>query len=110
VEPTVPNLVLRENDALLAPGDTTDSPIISWDPVPGAASYDVQLVPHSMSGCNWSNTNAGWQVATAATAWTPLATGGTTPVPPKTATSEFDKLDPRRQLLRPGPCTDWNEH
>ena len=91
VTPSVPNLALRENDALLDPGDTTDSPVITWGAVPGAASYDVQVVPHDMVfGCNWSDPD--WTVATATTAWTPLATGGSTPVPPKAATTEADRL------------------
>jgi len=90
VVPSVPNLALQENDAALAPGATTDSPIITWDPVPGAASYDVQLAPYVLGGCNWSAPD--WQVATATTAWTPLASGGATPVPPKGATTESDKL------------------
>jgi hypothetical protein len=90
VTPTVPNLVLRENDATLAPGSTTDSPIIAWDPVPGAASYDINVVPYVLGGCNWADPD--WQSSTAATAWTPLATGGATPVPPKSPTTESDRL------------------
>jgi hypothetical protein len=91
VDPTVPALTLRDNHGVLATPAITTSPIVTWDPVPGAASYDVQVVPF-VGGCNWSSTS-GWQVATATTAWTALASGGSTPVPPKSASNEFDKLD-----------------
>lgn len=91
VTPAIPNLKLRENDAALTPGATTDSPIITWDPVPGAASYEAQVVPHvDVFGCNWAAPT--WTIATATTAWTALASGGATPVPPKTATAESDHL------------------
>jgi hypothetical protein len=44
----------------------------------------------SVFGCNWAAPT--WTVATSTTAWTALASGGATPVPPKTATSESDRL------------------
>jgi hypothetical protein len=54
---------------------TTDAPVIQWNPVPGASSYDVQLAPWADVDagvdpfCNWS---ASVSIATATTAWTPL--------------------------------------
>jgi hypothetical protein len=89
VTPTVPNLGMRENDSAVS-GLTTDSPIVSWDPVAGASSYDYQVVPWSVGGCNWSAPD--WQGATATTAWTPLASGGTTPAVGHTPTTQTDKL------------------
>ena len=61
----------------------TDAPVIRWDPVPGASSYDVQLAPwvdddpDTEPFCNWSATlpsapNA-VTASTAATAWSPLS-------------------------------------
>jgi hypothetical protein len=76
VVPTVPNLRLRDNAAASLPaGSTTGAPVIAWDPVPGAASYEVQVVPHELGACNWTSSGADtWQgIKTATTAWTPLA-------------------------------------
>jgi hypothetical protein len=56
--------------------DTTD-PIVSWDPVPGAAAYEVQVSPYSVTGqgpeCDWSTSI--WDGTTVSTSWTPLGTG-----------------------------------
>jgi hypothetical protein len=80
----IPNLHLRDNqvDALPA-GATTSSPVVTWDPVPGASSYEVQVVPFIFGGCNWTSTSSDtWtQTRTAATAWTPLGSGWNGRVP-----------------------------
>jgi hypothetical protein len=56
--------------------DTTD-PIVSWDTVPGAAAYEVQVSPYSVTGqgpaCDWSTKD--WDVTTVSTSWTPLGQG-----------------------------------
>lgn len=105
VTPTVPSLRLRDNVGNdLAVGDTTDSPIVDWEPVPGASSYEVHVVPFieglvpGTGGCNW-NAAAGesWgaptPLATGTTAWTPLDFSTTTPVPFTGFARESDKLD-----------------
>ena len=105
VIPTVPSLRVRDNLGNdLALGATTDSPIIDWDPVPGASSYEVHVVPWieglvpGTGGCNW-NAAAGdaWgapqPLAIAGTAWTPLAFSTSTPVPFSGFARESDKLD-----------------
>jgi len=93
VEPYVPGLALRDNQGPLITGSATSSPILRWDPVPGAASYDVEVVPFVLGDCNWgASANVSWRVATATTAWTALASGGTTPAPPHSAATEIDKL------------------
>lgn len=54
----------------------TDTPIVTWEPVPGASSYDVQLTPYvSGGGCDWSQApkHSQFQAQTSSTAWTPLA-------------------------------------
>jgi hypothetical protein len=55
---------------------TTHTPIVTWNPVPGASLYQVQLAPYSASGCDWSATHNAptrYQAETASTGWTPLA-------------------------------------
>ena len=61
----------------------TSSPAMVWRPVPGASSYEVQVVPYvqvpntSASVCNWSSAASDtWDVLTAATGWTPLGNPG----------------------------------
>jgi hypothetical protein len=114
VEPFVPGLALRSNVGPLSAGASTDSPILTWDPVPGASSYEVQVVPYELGGCNWSS-GAGWgvptPVATATTAWTALASGGATPAPPHSAATEPDNLQDgdtfcARVRARTGTATD----
>jgi hypothetical protein len=60
------------------PGYQTQVPIIGWDPVAGAASYQVEVTPFQSGQCNWTPT-AGqmvkWSLTTATTAWTPLGSG-----------------------------------
>jgi protein-S-isoprenylcysteine O-methyltransferase Ste14 len=57
----------------------TRMPMITWDPVPGAASYQVDVAVD----CNWGSTVGHWVVNTAVNAWTPLGTGwnGVKPYP-----------------------------
>jgi hypothetical protein len=75
--PTVPNLQLRDvhnNMAALDPGASTDTPIVTWDPVPGASSYELQLTPYEPGfGCDW--TNGVSSEVTTNTAWTPVSSG-----------------------------------
>lgn len=77
VSPTVPGLHLRDNvsdpavDLGGAPVPTLNTPILVWDPVPGASSYEVQLTPYE-SGCNWTSKGRR-EFVTASTAWTPLS-------------------------------------
>jgi protein-S-isoprenylcysteine O-methyltransferase Ste14 len=57
----------------------TRTPMITWDPVPGAASYQVDVAVD----CNWGSTIGHWVVNTSVNAWTPLGTGwnGVKPYP-----------------------------
>jgi hypothetical protein len=66
----------------------TDDPIVTWDPVPGAASYEVEVVPFEAPNlgdpvqCNWgASTFRKWNVKTASTSWTPLGSGSTASAP-----------------------------
>jgi hypothetical protein len=105
VIPTVPSLRVRDNLGNdLDLGEVTDSPVVDWDPVPGASSYEVHVVPWidglvpGTGGCDWNaDANEAWgspvPVATASTAWTPLAFSVSTPVPFSGFAREADKLD-----------------
>jgi hypothetical protein len=66
------------------PGYQTTMPMLRWDPVPGAASYQVDVTLFSTGLCDWSASPAvHWRVNTSTTAWTPLAFGwnGVKPYP-----------------------------
>lgn len=80
VEPSVPGLTVRDAHSEVLGGiPVTDTPIVTWDPVPGASSYEVQLAPYSALGCDWSATAAlpsRYIAQTATTAWTPLGQSG----------------------------------
>jgi hypothetical protein len=101
IPPTVAGLRLRDHDSPGAATDLdpatavvdTDTPVVTWDPVPGAASYEAQVTPTVDGACNWSTTRSDrWLVETATTAWTPLTrleAGATRPDP-----------------AYPGPATD----
>ena len=84
-EESIKNLRMRDaNDPgtdqdLDTDGYQTDTPILTWDAVPGAASYQVDVVPFQVvnagdpAQCNWTVTNSGrWTVPTSSLAWTPL--------------------------------------
>jgi len=63
---------------------STDTPIVTWDPAPGAQSYGVDVVPYTSGVCQWGAlTTVGWHSKTASTAWTPLGNGltATNPFP-----------------------------
>jgi hypothetical protein len=77
--PAIKNLHMRDN--LNDPGTDADStaagyqthvPMLTWDWVPGASSYEVDVTPYTGSFCNWSAISRHWRVDTAVNAWTPL--------------------------------------
>jgi hypothetical protein len=75
--PTVPNLTLRDvNGNAVAPGSATNSPIVTWDPVPGASSYEIQVsnyLTQPFAYCDWSHII---DVNTASASWTPHGNAG----------------------------------
>jgi hypothetical protein len=83
VTPTIPRLRVRDSagDAPPPAGasglPSTSAPVVAWDPVPGASSYELRVAPWDASGgfCNWtaSSTPSAHTFTTATTAWTPLA-------------------------------------
>ncbi len=89
--PSVKNLHMRDN--LADPGSDLDAgtdgyqtrvPILSWNAVPGASSYEVDVFPLEGGSCNWSDSDTDhWRVKTATTAFTMLGAswGGVKPYP-----------------------------
>ena len=61
---TIENLHVRDHTsgAAMPLGATADDPIVAWDPVPGAAQYEVRVVPQVRDGdpsswyCDWGRT------------------------------------------------------
>lgn len=72
--PSVKNLRMLDNPFPTEGSFPTTVPIIAWDPVPGASSYEVEVSRHT-SGCQWSGTTEHWRSTTSTTAWTPLGSG-----------------------------------
>lgn len=77
--PTIPNLHLRDHAGNNTFGTATGEPIVSWDPVAGAAEYEVQTAPLQGGICDWTTgvvplANPGrYSVRTSNTSWAPLA-------------------------------------
>jgi protein-S-isoprenylcysteine O-methyltransferase Ste14 len=97
---SIKNVRMRDN--LSDPGSDLDPatpdtyetrvPMITWDPVPGAASYQVDVAVD----CNFGSLAGHWVVNTAVNAWTPLGTGwnGVKPYPDsKTVATDSDHLE-----------------
>jgi hypothetical protein len=90
--PSVKNLRMRDNAADPYTGVdpatvgypvATSTPIVTWDPVPGASSYQVDVTPFTAGACDWSAFTSHWTKSTATTSWTPLGHGwnGVKPFP-----------------------------
>jgi hypothetical protein len=71
--PTISDLRLVDLDLDALPaGSTVDTPVVVWDPAPGASSYRVVVTPFA-GVCDWSaSNNVRWEEKTATPAWTPL--------------------------------------
>jgi hypothetical protein len=78
--PSVKNLRLRDNltdpgsdvDGT-TPGYQTNVPVVTWDPVPGASSYEIDVFPFEGGMCNWTDDDLDhWHSTTATNAWAPL--------------------------------------
>ena len=58
-------------------------PIVTWDPVPGASRYQVDVVPRAGGACNYGvAANDKWSVYTAVPSWTPLGANRNTAANP----------------------------
>ncbi len=80
--PSVKNLRVRDNvgdpydglDPASVPYPiSTAAPVLTWNPVPGASSYQVDVTPYEGGACDWSYPTTGhWVKTTTTNAWTPL--------------------------------------
>ena len=78
--PSIKNLRMRDHLAdpgtdvdALTPGHQTEVPVLRWDPVPGAASYEVDVVPFRFGVCDWAaGIPSAWRVRTSVPFWSPL--------------------------------------
>jgi hypothetical protein len=71
--PSVPDVRLADaNLDAIAAGSTVATPIVLWDPSPGASSYRVHVTTYDSgaSVCDWSTSVLGTK--TTVTGWTPL--------------------------------------
>jgi hypothetical protein len=82
---SIKNLRMRDNLAdpgtdidLVTPGYQTRVPVVRWDPVPGAASYEVQIADWTGSTCQWAT--AGYLTRTSVSEWSPLAYTAANPI------------------------------
>jgi hypothetical protein len=80
VTPTIPNLRLVDTDGNTVGGaPSTDTPIVAWDPVPGASRYEVNWGVYKPDGggtpfCHFNDpANDSDTEVTGSTAWTPLS-------------------------------------
>jgi hypothetical protein len=81
--PTVPGIAITDNHGAGSAGDAgfaTSSPIVTWQPVPGAAAYELDVVSYQHGVCQWSepdrpdaDTWHGWHGFTSVPEWTPAA-------------------------------------
>jgi hypothetical protein len=124
---SVGNLHMRDNttdatvaadaDHDLSNGFQSGVPIVSWNPVPGASSYRVEVAPfESVNGapadCNWTSSTLPshlWKVTTATTAWTPLGTHWNAKAPfgnPTTVATDSAELAAGSYCVRVTPRSD----
>ena len=88
--PSISGLHLRDNNNPGLPdGAATASPLVVWNPVPGASSYFVEVVPFTQGYCDWTSRSSHWNVQTAVPAWAPLGAkhSGSAPFPSRVSLS-----------------------
>ncbi|MDX6507386.1 MAG: large repetitive protein [Gaiellaceae bacterium] len=82
---SIKNLRMRDN--LGDPGTDVDTgtagyqtrvPVVRWDAVPGAASYEVQVADWTGAACSWAT--ASYLKKTSVPEWAPLSTTSSNPV------------------------------
>ncbi|MFL5923843.1 MAG: hypothetical protein ACJ74S_07730 [Gaiellaceae bacterium] len=105
---SIKNLRMRDN--LADPGTDVDPvtagyqtlvPVVRWDPVPGAASYEVQVADWNGAACLWASTS--YLKKTSVTEWTPLGYPGlNNPAPWQgtVAADSFPTVDPGTYCFR----------
>jgi hypothetical protein len=83
---SIKNVRMRDN--LADPGTDVDTgtagyqtnvPVVRWDPVPGAASYEIEVVPWTGAICDWGISSP-YLKKTSVPEWTPLSSTASNPV------------------------------
>ena len=109
--PAIKNLHMRDNladpgvdqDGNPANGYQTHVPMLTWDWVPGASSYEVDVTPFNGMFCDWGATSHHWRVNTAVNAWTPLGDSWFATKPysdPMSVSNDFQSLIPGQYCAR----------
>jgi hypothetical protein len=88
--PTIHGLRIADNTAegpaadadMSTPVLDVTAPVVRWDPLPGATSYEIKVWPYKSSEARCDLTSAGYSATVAGTAWTPLAKRGSSVLPP----------------------------
>ena len=117
--PSVKNLHMRDNvddpGTDLQPGTLgyqTQVPIVTWDAVHGASSYEVDVTVYQSGICDWGAPSGAphWRKDTAVPAWTPLGDGWNNVKPysdPMTVAHDGSiQLDPGTYCVRVRARTD----
>jgi hypothetical protein len=109
--PAIKSLHLRDNladpgvdqDHDPANGYQTQVPMLTWDWVPGASSYEVDVAPYNGSLCDWAATSHHWRNNVAVNAWAPLGYDWFANKPysdPMDIANDFPHLDPGKYCAR----------
>ena len=95
--PSLRNMRVEDWSGAVVTGGSTTSPIVVWDPVPGAASYEYDVTRFHDGACDFTwvrdpkkprDPSDHWQGVTAVAAWSPLGnTPGRKPYPDKMSVS-----------------------
>jgi hypothetical protein len=72
--PSIRNLRMLDNPFPTEGPFETSTPIVKWDPVPGASAYEVEVTRYT-TACQWTAPTEHWKTKTATPAWTPLGSG-----------------------------------
>jgi hypothetical protein len=82
---SIKNLRMRDNLGdpgtdvdLVTAGYQTRVPVVTWDVVPGAASYEIQLASWTGAACNWAISS--YIKKTSVPSWTPFGSTSANPV------------------------------
>jgi hypothetical protein len=108
--PSIANLHLEDSQGRpLAAGGTTNTPVIRWNAVPGASSYEYEVVAYK-NGCPWGTDRS--HGVTATTAWTPLdRTSNPKPYPDRMSVASETSLTPNTSYcMRVRAQTDRDAH
>src|SRR5215210_8535611 len=67
-----------DEDDDLSNGYSTRVPVVAWNPVPGASSYEVQVAGWTGAACSWATSS--YLKKTSVPSWTPFGSTGANPI------------------------------